>query len=70
MSRPDEARRIAAKQDIGTIMQALKLYRLDNGRYPTQDRGLNADPEAVHRSDPEQLEGRRLSRAPAERSVG
>ena len=30
MSRPDEARRIAAKQDIGTIMQALKLYRLDN----------------------------------------
>ena len=42
MSRPDEARRIAAKQDIGTIMQALKLYRLDNGRYPTQDQGLNA----------------------------
>ena len=37
MSRPDEARRIAAKQDIGTIMQALKLYRLDNGRYPSQD---------------------------------
>ena len=30
MSRPDEARRVAAKQDIGTIMQALKLYRLDN----------------------------------------
>lgn len=38
MSRPDEARRIAAKQDIGTIMQALKLYRLDNGRYPTRSR--------------------------------
>jgi general secretion pathway protein G len=42
MSRPDEARRVAAKQDIATIMQALKLYRLDNGRYPTQDQGLTA----------------------------
>ncbi|MEJ8797261.1 type II secretion system major pseudopilin GspG [Trinickia caryophylli] len=42
MSRPDEARRIAARQDIGTMMQALDLYRLDNGRYPTQDQGLRA----------------------------
>ncbi|MBC8750752.1 MULTISPECIES: type II secretion system major pseudopilin GspG [Paraburkholderia] len=42
MSRPDEARRIAAKQDIGTVMQALNLYRLDNGRYPTTDQGLRA----------------------------
>ncbi|CAB3790058.1 type II secretion system major pseudopilin GspG [Paraburkholderia fynbosensis] len=42
MSRPDEARRVAAKQDIGTMMQALKLYRLDNGRYPTQEQGLRA----------------------------
>ena len=42
MSRPDEARRVAAKQDIGTVMQAMKLYRLDNGRYPTQEQGLRA----------------------------
>lgn len=42
MSRPDEARRVAAKQDIATIMQGLKLYRLDNARYPTQDQGLHA----------------------------
>jgi len=42
MSRPDEARRVAAKQDIATLMQALKLYRLDNGRYPNQDQGLKA----------------------------
>ncbi len=42
MSRPDEARRVAAKQDIGTVMQALNLYRLDNGRYPSQDQGLRA----------------------------
>ena len=38
MSRPDEARRVAAKEDIGTIMQAMKLYRLDNGRYPRKSR--------------------------------
>lgn len=42
MSRPDEARAIAARQDIATIMQALKLYRLDSSRYPTGEQGLNA----------------------------
>lgn len=42
MSRPDEARIIAAKQDIAAIMQGLKLYRLDNGRYPTSEQGLQA----------------------------
>lgn len=42
MGRPDEARVTAAKQDIGTINQALKLYRLDIGRYPTTEQGLNA----------------------------
>lgn len=42
MSRPDEARVIAAKQDIASLMQALKLYRLDNQRYPTTEQGLEA----------------------------
>jgi general secretion pathway protein G len=42
LSRPDEARVIAARQDIATIMQALKLYRLDNIRYPTTEQGLRA----------------------------
>ena len=42
MNRPDEARRIAARQDVATIVQALKLYRLDNGRYPTTEQGLAA----------------------------
>jgi general secretion pathway protein G len=42
ISRPDEARIIAAKQDIATLMQALKLYRLDNQRYPTTEQGLQA----------------------------
>jgi len=42
LDRPDEARAIAAKNDIATIGQALKLYRLDNQRYPTAEQGLAA----------------------------
>ncbi|TAN54811.1 MAG: type II secretion system protein GspG [Betaproteobacteria bacterium] len=42
ISRPDEARVIAARQDIASLMQALKLYRLDNQRYPTTEQGLQA----------------------------
>jgi general secretion pathway protein G len=42
VGRTDDARIAAAKQDIATIMQALKLYRLDNGRYPTTEQGLQA----------------------------
>ena len=42
MGRPDEARIIAAKQDIAALGQALKLYRLDNIRYPATDQGLQA----------------------------
>ncbi len=42
MGRTDDARILAAKQDISTLMQALKLYRLDNQRYPTTEQGLQA----------------------------
>jgi general secretion pathway protein G len=42
MTRPDEARAIAAKQDIAQIMQQLRLYRLDNSRYPTSEQGIAA----------------------------
>lgn len=42
VGRTDEARAVATKQDIATIMQSLKLYRLDNGRYPTTEQGLAA----------------------------
>lgn len=42
MSRPDEARAIAAKQDVAALAQALKLYRLDNRRYPSTEQGLQA----------------------------
>lgn len=40
LGRTGEARVIAAKQDIATMMQALKLYKLDNQRYPTTEQGL------------------------------
>lgn len=42
MDRPDEAKRVAAKADVSAIVQALKLYRLDNGFYPSTDQGLLA----------------------------
>jgi len=42
VGRTDDARIAAAKQDVAQLMQALKLYRLDNGRYPTNDQGLQA----------------------------
>jgi len=42
MSRPDEARVVAARQDIAALTQALKLYRLDSKRYPTTEQGLQA----------------------------
>jgi general secretion pathway protein G len=42
MSRPDEARQVAAKQDIASLMQALKLYRLDNFSYPSTEQSLAA----------------------------
>lgn len=42
MSRPDEARISAAKQDIATISGMLNLYKLDNRTYPTSEQGLAA----------------------------
>jgi general secretion pathway protein G len=42
LDRPEEARAVAARSDIAAIMQALKLYRLDNQRYPTAEQGLGA----------------------------
>ncbi|WPD21522.1 MAG: type II secretion system major pseudopilin GspG [Candidatus Electrothrix aestuarii] len=42
MDRPEEARRTKAGVDISALSQALKLYKLDNGKYPTTDQGLQA----------------------------
>lgn len=42
LGRADEARVTAARTDVGHLMQALKLYRLDNQRYPSNEQGLQA----------------------------
>lgn len=42
LDRADDARVTAARADVGNIMQALKLYKLDNNRYPTAEQGLDA----------------------------
>ena len=42
LDRADDARVTAARTDVNNITQALKLYKLDNLRYPTTDQGLGA----------------------------
>ena len=42
MGRPDEARRAKARIQIESLETALKLYRLDNGNYPSTEQGLQA----------------------------
>jgi general secretion pathway protein G len=42
MDRPDQARVVAANNDIRAIRSALDLYRLDNGIYPSTEQGLQA----------------------------
>ena len=42
LDRADDARVMAAKTDVNNLMQALKLYKLDNQRLPTSEQGLQA----------------------------
>jgi general secretion pathway protein G len=42
LERADDARVTAAKTDINNVVQALKLYKLDNQRFPTSEQGLQA----------------------------
>jgi general secretion pathway protein G len=42
LDRADDARVTAARTDVNNLMQSLKLYRLDNQRYPTGEQGLQA----------------------------
>ena len=42
INRPDEARVTTAATNMKTISGALKMYRLDNGAYPTTAQGLKA----------------------------
>lgn len=42
LNRADDARVSAASTDVRNLTQALRLYRLDNQRYPTTEQGLQA----------------------------
>jgi general secretion pathway protein G len=42
LDRADDSRVTAAKTDVNNLMQALKLYRLDNQTYPSAEQGLQA----------------------------
>jgi general secretion pathway protein G len=42
LDRADDARATAAKTDVNNLMQALKLYKLDNQRFPSTEQGLQA----------------------------
>jgi general secretion pathway protein G len=42
LDRADDARVTAAHTDIGNIANALKLYKLDNQRYPSAEQGIAA----------------------------
>ena len=42
LNRTDDARATAARTDVNNLIQALKLYKLDNQRYPSAEQGLEA----------------------------
>lgn len=42
IGRTDEARRTKAAADIRGVENALQMYKLDNGNYPSTGEGLNA----------------------------
>lgn len=42
MHRPEQAKMVAAKQTILAIQNAMDLYKLDNGVYPTEEQGVQA----------------------------
>ena len=69
LERADDARVTAARTDVNNLMQALKLYKLDNQRYPSAEQGLQAlVAQADGRRDSAELEA--LPRQAAERPVG
>lgn len=42
LGRPEQARQVKARIDIASLESALKLYKLDNGLYPSTEQGLQA----------------------------
>jgi general secretion pathway protein G len=42
LDRASDAKVTAARTDVNNLMQALKLYKLDNQRFPSAEQGLEA----------------------------
>ena len=42
LDRADDAKVQAARTDVNNLMQSLRLYKLDNQSYPSQEQGLSA----------------------------
>lgn len=42
LDRASDAKVTAARTDVNNLMQALKLYKLDNQRFPSSEQGLEA----------------------------
>lgn len=68
LSRPDEARITKAATDIKGIEQALGLFKLDNGYYPTTEQGLEGlvSKPAIGRIPAKYAEGGYLKKVPAD----
>jgi general secretion pathway protein G len=59
MGHPEEAKRTKANLQIQAIDTALKMYKLDNGMYPSTEQGLQSlvEPPAVGKLPPKWREG-------------
>lgn len=71
MSLPDKAGVTKAKAEIATLSQALKMYKLDNGYYPSTEQGLMAliqqpsgEPEALNWKPDGYIEGSEVPKDP------
>ena len=51
LGREDDAKVVKARADIAALEQALGMYKLDSGNYPTSDQGLEALVEEPTRGD-------------------
>ena len=59
MNRPEEARRTKAALQIGGLETGIKMYKLDNGVYPSTEQGLQSlvEPPSTGRLAPKWREG-------------
>jgi general secretion pathway protein G len=59
MGKPEEAKQVRAQMDIATLETTLKMFKLDNGFYPSTEQGLQAlvEPPTIGRPAPKWREG-------------